>query len=75
MHLRGLIEPIPGTHRYTVTDDGLALAIFLTSVHRRLIGPGLSDLVDDRHPGPLRRDLDRLSTAISKRASELDLAA
>ena len=75
LRLHGLIERIPGTHRYTVTNHGFALAIFLTRAHRRLIGPGLSDLLDEHHPGPLRRDLDRLTAAISKQADELDLAA
>jgi hypothetical protein len=75
LRLHGLIERIPGTHRYTVTDHGFALAVFLTRAHRRLIGPGLSDLLDQRHQGPLRRELDRLTAAISKQVNELDLAA
>ena len=35
LRLNGLIERIDGTHRYTVTDQGLRLAVYLTRVHRR----------------------------------------
>jgi len=48
----GLVERVPGTHRYTVTDHGLHLALFLTRAHTRLLRPGLSDLLD---PGALAR--------------------
>ena len=46
LRLHGLIERIPDTHRYRVTDHGLAVAIFLTRVHNRLIRTGLADLQD-----------------------------
>lgn len=37
LRLHGLIERIPGSHRYQVTDLGLAAALFLTRAHNRLI--------------------------------------
>ena len=44
LRLHGLIERIPDTHRYRVTDHGLAVAVFLTRVHNRLIRTGLAEL-------------------------------
>ena len=40
----GLIERIPHSHRYRVTDTGLATAMFLSAVHDRLLPTGLADL-------------------------------
>jgi hypothetical protein len=72
----GLIERAPGTHRYTVTDHGLHLALFLTRAHTRLLRPGLSDILDPAPlPTPIRRHLDRLTTAIDQQARKQKLAA
>jgi len=77
LRLHGLIERIPDTHRYRVTDHGMTIAIFLTRVHNRLIRTGLAEL---RHPDPhssppLRRALDRLNTEIDRSAARACLAA
>ena len=48
LRLHGLIERIPGTHRYRVTDIGLRTALFLTRAHNRLLSPGLAELTDPR---------------------------
>jgi len=40
-----LIEPIPHTHRYRVTDQGLATTMLLVRIHERLLPTGL-----DIHP-------------------------
>ena len=37
---QALIERVPHTHRYQVTDQGLHTAMFLTRVHDRLIPTG-----------------------------------
>jgi Mn-dependent DtxR family transcriptional regulator len=76
LRLHGLIERIPGTHRYTVTDRGLRLAIFLTRVHTRLIRPGLSQALDDFDTDTaLRRQLDRLDASIEAEAQRHKLIA
>jgi hypothetical protein len=76
LRLHGLIERIPGTHRYHVTDHGLRTAVFLTRVHTRLLQPGLSHLLDDAAiPTPLRRHLDRFTDAIDHLARQHNLAA
>jgi predicted deacylase len=76
LRLHGLIEPIPGTHRYTVTDRGLRIAIFLTRVLTQLVRPGLADALDDFHTDTaLRRQLDRLDATIDAEAQRHKLIA
>jgi len=48
LRLHGLIERIPRTFRYQVTDTGLRSAQFLTRVHDRLLRTGLAQLTDPR---------------------------
>jgi hypothetical protein len=74
LRLHALIERIPGTHRYTVTDHGLKIAFFLTRVHARLIRPGLAEALDDRAPPtPLRHRFHQLDTAIDAYALRQNL--
>ena len=77
LRLHGLIERVPHTHRYRVTDHGLAIAIFLTRVHNRLIRTGLTELEDPgpTTPTPLRRSLDQLNIEIDRAAARSRLAA
>jgi hypothetical protein len=76
LRLHGLIRRIEGTHRYTVTDHGLRLAIYLTRVHRRLLCNGLSDLLDaDALPTPARRALDRFTATVDTTIREHRLIA
>jgi len=76
LRLDGLITRIDGTHRYTVTDHGLRLAIYLTRVHRRLLCDGLADLLDQHAlPTPARRHLDRFTRAVDEDAREHRLIA
>jgi hypothetical protein len=51
LHQHGLIERIPRTFRYQVTDTGLAHALFLTRLHDRFLRTGLATL-----PGPATGD-------------------
>ena len=76
LRLHGLIHRVDGTHRYTVTDHGLRLAIYLTRLHRRLLCDGLADLLDTHAlPTPARRHLDRLTDAIDTSIREHRLIA
>jgi len=43
LRLHGMIERIPGTHRYQVTDYGLRVALFFTRVQARFFRPALSE--------------------------------
>jgi hypothetical protein len=76
LRLHGLIERIPGTHRYQVTNHGLHIAIFLTRVHNRVLQPGLTDLLDRQAiPTRPRRHLDQFTNAIDETARQRNLAA
>ena len=54
LRLHGLIERIPRTHRYQITDTGLRDALFLTRVHDRVIRTGAAQLTDPDPPTPSR---------------------
>lgn len=77
LRLHGLITRIPDTHRYRVTDRGLATAVFLTRLHHRLIRTSLSELADPDPtvPSRLRQALDKLNTEIDRQAVRSRLAA
>jgi hypothetical protein len=60
LRLHGLIQRIPHTHRYQVTDTGLHHALFLTRVHDRLIRTGTAQICDPDPPTQSRlRTADR----------------
>jgi hypothetical protein len=50
LRLHGLIERIPGTFRYQVTDTGMRSAQFLTRVHGKLLCTGLAQITDPSPP-------------------------
>jgi hypothetical protein len=50
----GLIQRLPNTHRYRVTDTGLQHALFLTHAHDHLLRAGLAELTDPDPPIPSR---------------------
>ena len=60
-----MIERIPRSHRYRVTDAGFRTALFFIRLYNRLLRPGLAASFD--HPSaatPLRQTLDTLDTRI-----------
>ena len=52
LRVHGLIERIPRTHRYQVTDTMLRHALFLTRLHARFLRPGLGELTGQPPPVP-----------------------
>jgi len=44
LRLHGIIERIPGSHRYQVTSNGRRPAMFLNQLRHRAIATGLDDL-------------------------------
>ena len=56
MRTRALIARVPHSHRYTVTDEGLDTAKFLTCVHDRVLRSGLAELAT---PTPTRAGSER----------------
>jgi hypothetical protein len=77
LRLHGLIERVPKSHRYRVTDQGWRTILFCTRFHNRLLQPGLAQVVPkEAAPGtPLRRCFDRLDEAIEQWIQEQNLAA
>ena len=62
--VHGLIERIPGTNSYTLTPDGLRVAVFYNKIHNRLLRPLIA--AADRPPAPveLRRALATIDHVI-----------
>ena len=75
LRTHGLIEKIPHTHRYQVTDHGLHTAMFLTRLHDRLIPTGLAHLANQSTPNPLRRAATAYQNAIDNLTNATGLAA
>jgi hypothetical protein len=77
LRLHGLIERVPGSHRYLVTRRGLRIALFFTRVHARLFRPGLAMVMseDVRDDSPLRRAFEHLERAMDRWCKEAKLAA
>jgi hypothetical protein len=75
LRLHGLIERIPGTHRYRVTDTGLAMSVFFTRAYNRLVRTGLAELNDAGTPTTLRRAFDNIGAEMDRLAQRSFLAA
>jgi hypothetical protein len=73
--LHGLIERIPRTHRYQVTEPGLRHALFLTRAHNRLLRTGLAEIHGPPVPTKLRAAATAYETAINNLARTAGLAA
>jgi hypothetical protein len=72
LRLHGLIQRIEGTQRYTLTPDGIRIAIFYTKLQHRLLAPLLTA---DQPPAPteLRHALHTIDRAINHYATNARL--
>jgi hypothetical protein len=77
LRLRGLIQRIPRTHRYEVTEQGLRHALFLTRSYDRLLRPGLAAVLPERAviPSTLRASFRQLEAATTLWAERAKLAS
>jgi hypothetical protein len=77
LRLHGLIERVPKSHRYRVTDHGWRMILFCTRCHNRLLRPGLAQLLpEEALPGTtLRRRFDQLDQAIAQWLEDQNFAA
>jgi hypothetical protein len=77
LRLHGLIERIPHTHRYRLTDLGLRTALFFTRAYARIIRDGLARTIepDPAVPCKLRTAFRSLETAMDGFCHRQGLAA
>ena len=64
LRVHGLIERIPRTNTYTLTPDGVRVAVFYTKIHDRVLRPLVA--AGDQPPAPieLRRALATIDRTI-----------
>ncbi len=67
LRLHGLIERIPGSHRYRLTPAGLKVALFYSRTYHHVLRPGLSLLHDPqaRDRSALARSYHQFETQIT----------
>jgi short-subunit dehydrogenase len=75
--LHGIIERIPQTHRYRVTDTGWRTALFCTRCYNRILRPGLASIIPEEavDNSPLRRRFDELDIDVESREVNLNVLA
>jgi hypothetical protein len=80
LRLHGMIERIPKSHRYRVTDFGFRAALFFTRTHARLYRPGLAEVLPQLPNAPppdsqLQKHLAKIEAEIERRVQDARLAA
>jgi hypothetical protein len=77
LRLHGLIQRIPNTHRYQVTDFGWRVAFFFTRLYARVIRPGLAQIVPQAPPlnHSLRLRFDQLHLAMNEWIAQANLTS
>ena len=76
LRLHGLIERIPKTFRYRVTQFGLRVALFFTRTYNRLLRPGLAAALPGKPSleTSLQRAFDNLDTKVSEWIKKAQMA-
>jgi hypothetical protein len=77
LRLHGLIERLPKTHRYRLTDEGLRTALFYTRVYSRLLRPAMAPIIPSPpsdSPADLRR-FQAAEAAVKSWCDEAHIAA
>jgi hypothetical protein len=77
LRLHKIIERIPRSHRYQLTDRGLRIALFFSRTYTRLLRPRLAELMPGTSTasGSIRVAFDRLQAAIDAVCEDQKLAA
>jgi hypothetical protein len=62
-----MIERLPNSFRYRITDRGLRIALFFTRLYNRLLRPGVASTLPGHSAvdSPLRRAFDNVQTQLS----------
>jgi hypothetical protein len=77
LRLHGMIQRLPQTHRYRVTELGLRAALFFTRTYNRILRPGLAQVLPSLPavPGSLRRCFNQLQQEVDACVTAAKLAA
>jgi hypothetical protein len=77
LRLHGLIERLPNSFRYCVTEFGFRAALFFTRLYNRLLRPGLAAALPGLRAidAPLKRAFDRIDTEVNAWIEHARLAA
>ena len=75
LRLRGLIERIPSSHRYRLTQAGQRIALAYCRIYRRTLTPTLATVFDDKTPSKLERVVRTLDDEINNLWEGQTLAA
>jgi len=77
LRLHGLIERLPKSFRYRVTDFGFRAALFFTRVYNRILRPGLAAALPNLRAvdAPLKRAFDQIDARVSQWINQTQLAA
>ena len=77
LRLHGLIQRIPKTHRYRLTDFGLRAALFCTRAYTRIFRNGIGMVLPTTSPvpNPLRRCFDKLTHEIAAWVDQANMVA
>ena len=77
LRLHGLIQRIPKTHRYRLTDFGLRTAVFCTRAYARIFRHGIGMVLPTTSPvpNPLRRCFDQLAQQINSWVDQAKMVA
>ncbi|BBZ09592.1 hypothetical protein MDOR_37610 [Mycolicibacterium doricum] len=77
LRAHGLIERVPRTRRYTVTDTGLQHALLFTHAHDHLLRTGLAQVTDPSPPrtSKLRNATRAYQTTFDELTQQAQLAA
>ena len=77
LRLHGLIERLPKSFRYRVTEFGFRAALFFTRVYNRILRPGLAAALPNLRAAdaPLKRAFDQIDARVSQWINQIQLAA
>jgi hypothetical protein len=76
LRLHGLIERMPGSFRYRVTNLGLRVALFFTRTYNRILRPGLALALPTLRAtdAPLKRAFNKIDTEVNEWIEQAQLA-
>jgi hypothetical protein len=76
LRLHGMIERVPGSFRYRVTDRGFRAALFFSRLYNRLLRPGIAAVLPGHAAirAPLQRAFDHLQARLSVWVDEAKFA-